>query len=54
MKSLLSTVAFAVFVFTTAMQCSYQGNARTALILAGGVALWLSMWLFPGFPGKKP
>ncbi len=54
MKPLLSTLAFAVFVFTTGMQCSYTGNVRTLMILAGGVALWISMWLFPGFGGKKP
>jgi hypothetical protein len=54
MKPLLSTLAFAVFVGITSMQCHYEGNARTALIMAGGVALWLSMYLFPGFAGKKP
>ncbi len=54
MKALLSSIAFAIFVGITSMQCHYEGIARTALIMAGGVALWLSMYLFPGFPGKKP
>jgi hypothetical protein len=54
MKALLSSIAFAIFVGITSIQCHYEGNVRTALIMAGGVALWLSMYLFPGFAGKKP
>lgn len=54
MESLLSSIAFAVFVGLTSIQCRYEGNVRFALTMVGGVALWLSMYLFPGFGGKKP
>ena len=46
MKEVLSPIAFGIFVGITAIQCRYEGTARFALTVAGGVALWISMYLF--------
>lgn len=53
MKSWISSIAFAIFVGITTIQCHYQGTVRIALAMAAGVALWLSMYLFPGMREKR-
>jgi hypothetical protein len=52
-KSWISSIAFAIFVGITTIQCHYQGTVRIALAVAAGVALWLSMYLFPGMREKR-
>jgi hypothetical protein len=47
MKALISPIAFGIFVGITTIQCHYQGAVRIALATAAGVALWISMYLFP-------
>jgi hypothetical protein len=52
-KELLSSITFAIFVGVTTIQCHYEGAVRVALTMVAGVALWLSMYLFPGMRKRQ-